>query len=155
MDVADHLQRLERKPGDVFVLSCEQQISDHTAQRLRAELMKMIPEAQVIVLGDGLKLDVVTLPDFEKSVMDVMVKTGVLVRPAGESGGTGWEPADKFGAGHIVEAVVAVAGSPGVKTHTSFTAEALRALADGKRYFWNEDKKELRWRGPIAEVKRG
>lgn len=57
------LQRLRPEPGDVFVLSTDQVISDETARRLREVFTEYLNGAKVIVLGDGLKLGVVAMPE--------------------------------------------------------------------------------------------
>jgi hypothetical protein len=56
------LQRLEVRPGDVFVLSVDQAIDTHTADWLRTYVSKQIgcTADKVLVLSDGLKLEVVS-----------------------------------------------------------------------------------------------
>lgn len=57
------VQRLTLKPGDTLVLSCAEPISDETAERLTQYLVaKFGPEQRVLVMGDGLKVGVLS-PD--------------------------------------------------------------------------------------------
>lgn len=55
------LQRLQPQPGDVYVLTVPEIIDDHTAARLRDAVSRQIgcPPGKVLVLGEGLKLEVV------------------------------------------------------------------------------------------------
>ncbi len=52
----------------------------------------------------------------------------------------------------IITAVVGIADRP-TADHTIFTADALRAQHDGRRFFWDEQTKTLTWRGPQSELK--
>lgn len=54
------VQRLALKPGDMLVLRTDQIISGDLAQRLREQLESAVPGHSVIVLGDGMKLGVLS-----------------------------------------------------------------------------------------------
>lgn len=54
------LQRLELKPGDMFVLSVDEHISHEMADRLKQTFAEATGGAKVIVLGRGMKLGVVS-----------------------------------------------------------------------------------------------
>lgn len=56
------MQRLQPRPGDVFVLTCEQRIDRATAERIKAALSGQLGGAGVLVLDGGLKLEVVAVP---------------------------------------------------------------------------------------------
>ncbi|CAA2106039.1 hypothetical protein [Variovorax paradoxus] len=56
------MQRLQPQPGDVFVLTCERPIDTATAERIKAQLSGQLGGATVLMLGDGLKLEVVAAP---------------------------------------------------------------------------------------------
>lgn len=57
------LQRLEPRPGDVYVLTCERVMSADQAAQLRAQFKSVMGEqARVIVLSGGLQLGAVALP---------------------------------------------------------------------------------------------
>lgn len=58
------LQRIEKRPGDVWVLTCDVPIDDDTAQRLRSEFSKRIgDDVKIIVLDKHLRLSVVSDAD--------------------------------------------------------------------------------------------
>ncbi len=55
------MHRLEVKPGDKFVLQCEQDISQEMAERIRHYVRDFLGEdVRVLVLSSGLKLGVVS-----------------------------------------------------------------------------------------------
>lgn len=54
------MQRLELKPGDMFVLSVDEHISQEMAVRLKEQVAQATGCAKVIVLGKGMKLGVVS-----------------------------------------------------------------------------------------------
>ncbi|MES2634039.1 MAG: hypothetical protein V4669_13780 [Pseudomonadota bacterium] len=54
------LQRIQPKPGDVFVLSVDKEISDEQACRIREHWKAMVGEGlPLVVIGAGVRLDVV------------------------------------------------------------------------------------------------
>jgi hypothetical protein len=53
------MQRLQPKPGDVFVLTCEQALDQDTAECIKNHLSAVLGGAKVLVLDGGLKLGVV------------------------------------------------------------------------------------------------
>lgn len=53
------LARIELKPGDVFVLSCEQRISSETAERVRAYWQRVMGDVPLLIFDGGARLEVV------------------------------------------------------------------------------------------------
>jgi hypothetical protein len=53
------LSRVEVRPNDVFVLHCDQTLTIEMQIRIRAQLSEALGGANVLVLGDGMKLGVV------------------------------------------------------------------------------------------------
>ncbi len=60
------LQRLEPGPGDVFVLQCEQKIDKDVAEAMSAYIGARLGGAKVLVLGNGMKLGCVAMPQSPK-----------------------------------------------------------------------------------------
>lgn len=59
------IQRLEFKPGDVFVVQCDQRIDRDVAESMSAYIGAKLGGATVLVLGDGLKLGCIAMPKAE------------------------------------------------------------------------------------------
>jgi len=58
------LQRLDVRPGDKFVLTCERSVDEDTLLRLRDALRDFLGEdAQVLILDSGLKIGAVRAED--------------------------------------------------------------------------------------------
>jgi hypothetical protein len=53
------LQRIEAKPGDVFVVTTEQKLCVEQAEAIREWASKALNGAPVLVMGDGFKLGIV------------------------------------------------------------------------------------------------
>jgi hypothetical protein len=54
------MQRLEVKPGDVYVIQSDQPISSDTVERIRQSVRQVLgAETKVLVIGNGLKFGVV------------------------------------------------------------------------------------------------
>lgn len=64
------MQRLQPKPGDVFVLTCDQALDEETAARISTMMSANLNGAPVLVLGEGMKLGVVQQP--QPSVRNVV-----------------------------------------------------------------------------------
>lgn len=54
------LQRLELKPGDVFVLSVPRELSNEEARIIRKQWDDNMPGVKLIVLSEGMTLGVVS-----------------------------------------------------------------------------------------------
>lgn len=52
------MSRLEVRPGDVFVLQCDEVLSVEASLRLKDQVSEALDGAKVIVLGRGMKLGV-------------------------------------------------------------------------------------------------
>lgn len=52
------VKRLALNPGDIVVVSTDDEMSVEAAQRLRAQIQQKVPLHEVIVLAGGLKLGV-------------------------------------------------------------------------------------------------
>ena len=66
-------QRLKPEPGDVFVLSCDAEMSRETVEILKAQISPLLGGAKVIVLAKGMKLGCVAMPG---TVVNNFVNTG-------------------------------------------------------------------------------
>jgi hypothetical protein len=54
------VQKLSLNEGDILVLSSDQHLREETAERLRQHLEREIPGHKVLILGEGLKLGVLS-----------------------------------------------------------------------------------------------
>lgn len=58
--VLGDMERIQVKPGDIFVLTAPQELRQEVAERLKEHLQRIIgPDAKVLVLSGGLKLGVI------------------------------------------------------------------------------------------------
>lgn len=60
------MTRVEVRPGDIFVLKCDQPISTETAEWLRESLSARLDGAKVIVLDHSLSLGVIGAAEIEE-----------------------------------------------------------------------------------------
>lgn len=73
------MQRLQPKPGDVFVLTCEQRVDQATAERIRAMVSGTLNGAKVLVLDGGLKLGVVAAQPEVKVMQNVTINAAATI----------------------------------------------------------------------------
>lgn len=57
------LQRLQPKPGDVFVLTVDAHLSEEDAMVMRAQWQQAMGDVQLLVLGPGMRLGCVASPE--------------------------------------------------------------------------------------------
>ncbi|QAZ46133.1 hypothetical protein C1M53_27605 [Mesorhizobium sp. Pch-S] len=60
---AGHLQRLEIKPGERFVLTCDYALSEADADRVRQAWDAFMGDVPLLVLTDGISLGAVSHPE--------------------------------------------------------------------------------------------
>jgi hypothetical protein len=56
------LQRIQPEPGDVFVLTVDAHLSEEEAMVVRARWLQAMGDAQLLVLGPGMRLGCVAAP---------------------------------------------------------------------------------------------
>lgn len=64
VEFCGHLRRLDIKPGDKLVLSVDEDISEETAEQLKAHCLKVIGlDLPVLIIGPGIQLGCVRVEE--------------------------------------------------------------------------------------------
>jgi hypothetical protein len=77
------LQRVQPQPGDVFVLTCDQNLSCHQAELLREAFARAMPTATLLILDAGMKLGVIGQPPEVRTTMNVRIEQPAAIDSAG------------------------------------------------------------------------
>ena len=55
----ESIRVVETKPGDKIVFMCDEKLSAQSAERIRETIKKIFPINKVLVLGEGMRIEVV------------------------------------------------------------------------------------------------